>query len=112
MPRFGLNVCEGEELVGQGGGARNLRGSREPQEQQVEHQAVVLEHERGELQTPNQSEGIDMGHVLEAHAHVVLGGDVIRNVMIHYQTQQPIQQSQVDLLVHLSATHITANHKA
>jgi len=42
-----------------------------------------------------------MRHVLVRKGRVVLGRDVIRQVVVHDQSQQPIEQGQVDLLVDL-----------
>lgn len=37
---------------------------------------------------------------------VVLGCHVISNVVVNNETQQPVEQSQIDLLVHLLVTRL------
>lgn len=33
--------------------------------------------------------------------HVVLGSHVVSNVVVNNETQQPVEQGQIDLLIHL-----------
>lgn len=51
-------------LVGHRGRACDLRGSGKTQQQEVEHEAVVLEDERRELETSHQTVRICVHHVL------------------------------------------------
>ena len=42
-----------------------------------------------------------MIHVLVIQLYVVLGGDVVRQIVIHNETQQPVQQRQIYLFIDL-----------
>ncbi len=78
-------------------GASNLRGAREPQHEQVQHEAVVLDNEGGELEAADEAVRVGVRHVLVGNHHVVLGRHVVRDVVVQDQAQQPVQQRQVHL---------------
>ena len=42
-----------------------------------------------------------MVHILVVDDHVILGGHVVGNVVVHDQPEQPVEQGQVNLFVEL-----------
>lgn len=70
-------------------------------DEDVDDHGIELEDEGSELQSHQQSVVVGMVHVFEVDDHVVLGSHVVSDVVIHYQSQQPIQESQVNLLIDL-----------
>lgn len=57
-------VLETEEVVGHLRWAGHLAGTVQAQDQQVHHQAVVLDNERGELEPPDDTIGVGVVHIL------------------------------------------------
>ena len=100
MSGLGGRVAELEKLVGHLWRTGKLAGSLQTKDQQVEHQSVVLRDERRELQTTNQTIGIDVVHILVVEYDVVLGGHVVGQIVIENKTQQSIEQRQIDLFIH------------
>eukprot|EP00438_Fugacium_kawagutii_P036610 Skav217820 [mRNA] locus=scaffold889:237880:242886:- [translate_table: standard] len=98
MSQFRVHILEGQELVRQLRRTCNLGGSGQTQHQQIQHHAVVLEDKGAKLQTLDEAVGVGVVHVLVVDHDVVLRGHVIRNVVIHNEPQQSIQQGQVHLL--------------
>mmetsp|Transcript_6161 Transcript_6161/g.24641 ORF Transcript_6161/g.24641 Transcript_6161/m.24641 type:complete len:696 (-) Transcript_6161:121-2208(-) len=101
MARLRLLVAEGEEVVGQVGRAGKLGRTREAQRQQVQHQAVVLRHEARELQAADEAVRVRVAHVLVRYDDVVLGRDVVGDVVVDDEPQQAVEHRQVHLLVQL-----------
>ena len=64
VPRLGRNIREREELIRPLRRPRELRGTGEPKHEQVEHQAVVLHDEAGELQAADEAVRVGVRHVL------------------------------------------------
>lgn len=64
---------ERHEPCGTVGTGTPTRGAGQAQKQQVEHQAVVLGDEGGELQAADDAVRVGVRHVLVADHHVVLG---------------------------------------
>lgn len=95
------SYLECQEVIGQLRWASHFTGTLQAQQQQVQHQSIVLCDEGGELQATQDTIGVGVVHVLVGDDHVVLGCHVVSNVVVHDQTQQPVHQSQVNLLVHL-----------
>lgn len=60
-----------------------------------------MEDERGELHALNDTVEVGVVHVFEADHHVVFGRHVVRDVVIYNQSQQTIQEQQIDLLIYL-----------
>lgn len=56
--------------------------SSKTENEQVEHESIVLDNEGGELKTTNNAEGVRVIHILVIDHHVVLRSHVIRNVVI------------------------------
>jgi len=50
-----------------------------------------LGNEGRELQPPNEAVAVGVAHILVRDDHVVLGGHVIRNVMVHDEAQQSLK---------------------
>ena len=73
VPDLGRGVPVGQELVGRRRRPRELGRAREAEEQEVEHEAVVLHDERGELEPSDDAVGVRVGHVLVGDDDVVLG---------------------------------------
>lgn len=99
MIRFGWCVLERQEIVWHLRWTGHFTGTLQAQYQQIQHQAIVLRYKRRKLQTPNDTITVGMIHVFVVNHHVVLGSHVIGNVVINDQTQQTIQQRQIDLFV-------------
>lgn len=66
-----------------------------------EHESVVLEDKGRELEAADHAKGVDVRHVLVGEDRVVLGGDVVGQVVVEDEPQEPIEQRQVHLFVDL-----------
>jgi hypothetical protein len=100
---FGLEL-EGfveHEFVGVLGGAGELAGAVQAENEQVEDQAVELEDEAGELQALDNPVIIGVVHILEINNHIILRRHILGYIMIHNQPQEPTQKQQINLLIHL-----------
>ena len=86
---LGTGVPETQEVIGDLRWASNLCGPCETQHQQIQHQTTVLHDKGGKLQTPDQTIGVGVRHVLVGNHNVVLGSDVVCNVVVQNQPQQP-----------------------
>lgn len=64
MGGLSADVLEAEEVVGHLRRPGHLTGPLQPQDQQVQHQAVVLHDERGELQPADDTVAVGVVHVL------------------------------------------------
>ena len=103
------HVAKRKELVGHRGWPGDLGGAREPEDKEVEHQSVVLHDEGRELQPAQQPVRVGVVHVLEGDVDIVLGGHVVGEVVVDDEAQQPIEECQVDLLVHLGELSLDAH---
>jgi hypothetical protein len=83
------------------GGAGELAGAVQAENEQVEDQAVELEDEAGELQSLDNPVIIGVVHILEINNHVILRRHILGYIMIHNQPQEPTQKQQINLLIHL-----------
>lgn len=99
MACLSAGVLESQEVVGNLWWPGNLSSTGQTQHEQVQHQAIVLHDEGRKLQPSDQPIGIGVGHVLIGNHNVVLGCDVVCNVVIQNQPQKPARQklSQVAL---------------
>ena len=97
---------EDEEIAGHLRRAGHFRRTWNTQDEQIEDEAKVLSHEGSELQTADDSVRVGVVHVLVVDDHVVLGRHVIGNVVIDDETQQTIEQRQIDLFVQLLETRL------
>ena len=107
---LGRDVLEAEVVVRDLGRARDLTGAGEAEVQEVDHEAVVLEDEAGELEAADQTVRVRVHHVLEGDDHVVLGRHVVGDVVVHDQPQKPVEQGEVDLLVDLRELGLHHDH--
>lgn len=96
-----LDGAEGEEVVGHLRRAGDLRRAGEAEHEEVEHEAVVLEDERRELEAADEAVRVGVIHVLVVHDHVVLGRHVVGDVVVEDEAQEPVEQREIDLLVDL-----------
>jgi len=105
--RLGVDVLEREEVVGHLWRPGHLGGAVQTEDQEVVHEAEVLHHERGELESADYSVGVGVVHVLVVDHHVVLGRHVVGNVVVDDEAKQSVEKRQVNLLVELleSALH-------
>ncbi|KAI3486863.1 hypothetical protein L1887_49501 [Cichorium endivia] len=99
---LGGGIAELEEAVGHVGRTCHLVGALQAEDEQIKHETVVLEYERAELQAADQAVRVDVRHVLEHDGNVVLGGDVVGQIVVHDESQQAIEQREVDLFKHLA----------
>mmetsp|Transcript_3491 Transcript_3491/g.11579 ORF Transcript_3491/g.11579 Transcript_3491/m.11579 type:complete len:907 (-) Transcript_3491:778-3498(-) len=109
VARLGGGVAELQKVVWHGWRARELRGAREPEHEQVKHQPVELHDEGGKLQAAQDAVRVGVVHVLEGEVDVVLGGHVVGDVVVEHQPQEAVEQGQVDLLVHLGVLRLDAD---
>lgn len=89
VARLGASISEAQEVIGYLRRASNLCGTCQTQHEQVQHQAIVLHDKGSKLQTPDQPIGIGVSHVLVGNHNVVLGSDVVSNIVVQHQPQQP-----------------------
>ncbi len=89
MARLDASISEAQEVIGYLRRASDLCGTCETQHEQVQHQAIVLHDKGSKLQTPDQPIGVRVSHVLVGNHNVVLGCDVVSNVVVQHQPQQP-----------------------
>ena len=64
MASFGGRVSVLKEVVGHLRGTSHFACARKAEDQEIEHQAVVLEHEGRELKTANETVRVRVRHVL------------------------------------------------
>ena len=101
MRNLCVDVLETQKVVGHLGGSSHLRGPIKAEHQQVHDQPVVLDDKGGELQAANDAVAVGVVHILVVDDDVVFGGHVVGNVVVDNQSQQPVEQGQVDLFVEL-----------
>lgn len=99
MTDFGWSVLEGQEVVGHLRWTCHFTRSLQAQNQEIQHQSVVLRDERRKLQSANDSVAVRVVHVLVVDDNVILGCHVVSNVVVHDETEQSIQKRQVNLFV-------------
>mmetsp|Transcript_3094 Transcript_3094/g.10261 ORF Transcript_3094/g.10261 Transcript_3094/m.10261 type:complete len:228 (-) Transcript_3094:2744-3427(-) len=110
MPRLRAHVPVRDELVRHLRRSRDFRGARETEHEQVQDQAVVLRHERRELQAADQTVRVRVAHVLVRDDDVVLRGDVVRDVMIDDQTHEAVEHREVHLFKHAFEPRLKHHH--
>src|SRR6266567_2080456 len=101
MPCFGSRVTELKEIIGHLWWSGHLASPLQAQDENVEHQTIVLEDEGRKLKSTNHTVRICMRHVLVREDSVVLRGDVIGQIVVQNETKQSVEQGQIDLLVNL-----------
>mmetsp|Transcript_18309 Transcript_18309/g.41881 ORF Transcript_18309/g.41881 Transcript_18309/m.41881 type:complete len:429 (+) Transcript_18309:3998-5284(+) len=101
MGRLRVEVGEGKVVVGTLGGSGDLAGPGQPQDEEVEDQAVILEDERGEMEAADEPVGVGVHHVFEGDADIVLGRHVVGDVVVDDEAEKSIEQGEVDLFVDL-----------
>ena len=75
--RLCCHILVGEEVVWFARRARHVAAALQAKYQQVIHQAIILHHERGELQAPDNSIRVGVVHVLQHQPHVLLTTTVL-----------------------------------
>mmetsp|Transcript_30637 Transcript_30637/g.99608 ORF Transcript_30637/g.99608 Transcript_30637/m.99608 type:complete len:435 (-) Transcript_30637:2259-3563(-) len=110
MPRLHRSVPERDELVRALRRPRNLRGAREPEHEEVEHEAVVLDDEAGELEAGDEAVRVCVAHILVRNDNVVLRRHVIRDVVVDDEAQQTVEHRQVHLLLELFKLGLQHDH--
>ncbi|KAI6750107.1 hypothetical protein HG531_007372 [Fusarium graminearum] len=101
MTRLGLTIAELQEVVGALRRASNLAGSLRSKQEKIQHKTIKLKHKCRELQTTDHTITVDMVHVLVGELNVVLGRDVVCQVVVHNQSQERVEKRKLHLLVHL-----------
>lgn len=101
VPRLGRRVPELEEVVGHLRGSSHLARPLQSEDEQVEDESVVLEDERRELETSDHSKVVDMRHILVRQDRVVLGRNVVGQVVVEDESKQSVEERDVNLLVDL-----------
>ena len=92
MACLSASISETQEVIGNLRWTSNFCGPCQAQHQQIQHQTVVLHHKRSKLQTPDQTICVGMRHVLVGNHNVVLGCDVVCNVVVQHQPEKPAKQ--------------------
>ena len=89
MPRLRCAIPELEEIIRLlwRWRASNFACSLQAKQQQIDDQAVELEHEGRELQTTNQAVRICVVHILIIQLNIVFRSDVIGQIVIHDKSQ-------------------------
>ena len=82
---FSVDVLESKEVVWHLGWSGHLCGPVEAEDEEVDHEAVVLDDEAGELEAPDDPVGVGVVHVLVVDRHVVLGSHAVSDVVVHDQ---------------------------
>lgn len=95
MASLSAGVPEAQEVIGDLRGTSNLCSPCKTQHEQIQHQAIVLHDEGGKLQTPDQTIGVGVRHVLVGDHNVVLGRDVVCNVVVQDQPQKPAMNTRI-----------------
>mmetsp|Transcript_10204 Transcript_10204/g.41240 ORF Transcript_10204/g.41240 Transcript_10204/m.41240 type:complete len:678 (+) Transcript_10204:3871-5904(+) len=101
VPGLRADVAVGDELVGHLRGTGNLARAGQTENQQIQHESVVLGHKRRKLQAADEAVGVGVGHVLVRDDHVVLRRDVICDVVVDDEAEQAVEHGEVNLLEHL-----------
>ena len=99
MSGLSLYILETHKLIRTLWRPSQFRGSLKTQNEDVKNQTVVLSDETGELKTSDQTIGVGVRHVLERDDHVVLGGHVVSQVVVNNQSEQLVQECEIDLVV-------------
>ncbi len=99
MSRLCFAITELQEVVRALRWTSKLRSTLKTEQKQVNDQAIVLEDKAGKLQTSDHTVAVGMVHVFVVELNVVLRGDVVSQIVIHDETEQTIEQSQIHLLV-------------
>jgi len=89
VPRLRLHIPESQELVGHLRGPRHLAGTRQPQEEQVQHEPVVLRDEGCELQPRTRPYEFVWLMSLYVSTTLFLAVMSVRQVVVADQPQQP-----------------------
>ena len=101
MADFGGRITVLEEIVGHLGRTSHLAGTLETEDEEIHNEAVVLENKRGELQSTDEAVGVRVGHVFIGQDRVVLGCNVVGQVVVQDESEETLQEGKVDLLVNL-----------
>ena len=101
MGSFCGHILETEEIIWHAWRTSHLTSSVETKNEEIKHEPVVLDDERRELETTENTVVVGVVHILVGELDVVLGSDVIGDVVIDNQSKKPIQQEHIDLLIHL-----------
>lgn len=66
--------------------------------------------ERCELEPVNDAVAVGVVHIFEVDDDVILGGHVVRDVVIDDETQESIEEGQIDFLVDLFEARLEQDH--
>ena len=102
MAGFDVDALEPQKVARRLQRAGKLACAVQAEQEQVEHQAVVLEDERRELQPADQTVRVRVAHVLVGKDNVAFGRHVVGNVVVDNQAKQAVQEGQVDLFGNLA----------
>ena len=85
MPNFSLYILVAHEFIRLSDWASELEGTLLAQYTQVKNESIVLEDETSELESSNETIRVRMTHVFVGDNHIVLGGHVVCQIVIHDQ---------------------------
>jgi hypothetical protein len=83
-------ITELQEVVGALRWSSHFARALQAQKKQIDDQTIVLEDERGKLQTSDHTIAVNVVHVLVVQLNVVLGRDVVCQVVVHDQAEQSV----------------------
>ena len=96
-----MPIRKASEFIGKRRCARKICRAGEAEYEKIEHEAIELLNKGRKLESTNETDRIYMIHVLERKLHVILCRDVVCNVMVDDEAQQPIQHGKIYSLAHL-----------
>ena len=96
-----MDVLEAQEGVGVLRRTRHFGGPVQAKDEEVEYEAIVLHNEAGVLDASDDAVQVGVVHVLVGDVDVVLGRHVVSDVLVEDQPQQPTEDVQINLLIHL-----------
>ena len=101
MADFSGRIAVLEEIVGHLRGTSHLAGALETEDKEIHDETIVLENERGELQSTDETVSVRVGHVLVVQHRVVLRCNVVGQVVVQDESEEALQEGEIDLLVDL-----------
>jgi len=101
MADFGGRIAVLEEIVGHLRGTGLFAGSLEAEDEEIHDETIVLENERGKLQSADETVRVRVGHVLVGQHSVVLSRDIVGQVAVQDESEETLQEGGIHLLVDL-----------
>jgi hypothetical protein len=91
MSSFGVKVLEGHELIRVMNWTSKFRCTLKSEDEKIEYKAVVLENERSELESSDETVRVRVRHVFVAYNYVTFGRHIIGKVVVDYQSEKSVE---------------------